>query len=91
MAQEGTVAQTPDELDAWISRHPNVQRSLQSGGYRAVFTAEDLLPLLQAMAVASDETKPRHSAKPAMSAPARVTILALVVAIAVGVLLGLLA
>jgi len=47
MLHEGTVAATPEELDAWITRRPEVREPLKAGGYGTAFTAEDLFPLLQ--------------------------------------------
>jgi hypothetical protein len=49
MDREGTVARTPDELEAWIDGEPEVRASLESGGYGTHFTAADLFPLLEAM------------------------------------------
>lgn len=47
MVQDKTIAQTPEELEAWIAGAPTVRDSLQSGGYGTAFTSQDLLPLLQ--------------------------------------------
>jgi hypothetical protein len=47
MDREGNVAQTPEELEAWIADEPEVRASLESGGYGTHFTAADLFPLLR--------------------------------------------
>lgn len=49
MVQEGTVARTPEELEEWVAREPQVRESLEAGGYGTHFTAADLFPLLEAM------------------------------------------
>ncbi|HEV2147718.1 MAG TPA: hypothetical protein VGR37_09980 [Longimicrobiaceae bacterium] len=46
MVQEGTIARTPEELDAWISERPDVREPLEKGGYGTAFTSHDLFPLL---------------------------------------------
>ena len=47
MVHDGSVAESPEELDAWISRAPEIHDSLRKGGYGGAFTADDLFPLLQ--------------------------------------------
>jgi hypothetical protein len=47
MLQEGTVAQTPEDLERWIAQRPEVRESLETGGYGTAFTADDLFPLLE--------------------------------------------
>jgi hypothetical protein len=47
MLLEGTVPATPEELDEWITRRPEVREPLKAGGYDTAFSAEDLFPLLQ--------------------------------------------
>ena len=47
MVRDRQIAQTPDELDSWISRAPNINESLGRAGYGTAFTADDLFPLLQ--------------------------------------------
>lgn len=47
MVRDGTVAETPEDLDAWIARAPDVRGPLEKGGYGSAFTAHDLFPLLQ--------------------------------------------
>lgn len=46
MSEEGTVAASPADLDEWLSRNPELQERLVSGGYGTDFTADDLYPLL---------------------------------------------
>jgi hypothetical protein len=45
----GTVARTPEELDAWILQAPDVREPLEHGGYTTEFTASDLFPLYEVM------------------------------------------
>lgn len=45
----GTVARTPDELDARISEAPDLRAPLEHGGYTTEFTAADLYPLYEVM------------------------------------------
>ncbi len=45
----GTVARTPEELEAWISQAPDVREPLEDGGYTTEFTAGDLFPLYEVM------------------------------------------
>lgn len=47
MVREGTVAHTPEQLEAWISERPEVREVLERGGYGREFTAHDLFPLLE--------------------------------------------
>lgn len=47
MVQEGTVAETPEQLDAWISQAPDARQALEAGGYGTAFSSDDLFPLLQ--------------------------------------------
>ena len=90
-AHEGAIAQTPDELEFWISENPEVRKSLELGGYNTKFTSHDLLPLIQAFlgqgsAAAPQAKRPHRSWKPAGLAG-----IALLVAILIGVLAGILA
>lgn len=47
----GTVAQTPEELEAWIAQAPDLREPLEHGGYTTEFTAGDLFPLYEVMVV----------------------------------------
>ena len=47
MVHDGDVAQTPEELDAWIASRPDVREVLDRDGYGTNFTANDLFPLFQ--------------------------------------------
>ena len=46
MSAEGTVPAAPAELDEWLTRNPDLQERLVTGGYGTKFTADDLYPLL---------------------------------------------
>ena len=71
MVDDGNVAQTPEELDAWIASRPDVREVLDRDGYGTNFTAEDLFPLFQIFVAkaggqvapvgAADEPAPRSS------------------------------
>jgi hypothetical protein len=64
MVQEGSVAQTPAELEAWIARDADVREPLVHGGYGEAFTAEDLFPLLQASVQKAGGPAPAAAAAP---------------------------
>ena len=51
MVRDRQIAQTPEELDSWISRAPNIKESLDGAGYGTAFTSDDLFPLLQVFVV----------------------------------------
>jgi hypothetical protein len=55
----GTVARTPEELDAWIQQAPDVREPLERGGYTTEFTASDLFS-----AVRGDGGKGRRPGAP---------------------------
>jgi hypothetical protein len=67
MVREGTIARTPEELEAWIARTPDVQRPLEEGGYHTAFTAHDLFPLLQVFVVKAGGPAPEADAPPRSS------------------------
>jgi hypothetical protein len=64
MVREGTIARTPEELDAWISRTPEARQSLESGGFGSEFTSHDLLPLLEVFVVQAGGSAPKPEAAP---------------------------
>ncbi len=47
MVRDGTVPETPEQLDAWIANSPDARETLERDGYNTDFTADDLFPLLQ--------------------------------------------
>jgi hypothetical protein len=67
MIDDGMVAETPEQLDTWISKAPEVRESLVKGGYGSAFTADDLFPLLDSIvaqargSASSDESRPASS------------------------------
>jgi hypothetical protein len=63
----GTVAGTPEELDAWILQAPDVREPLERGGYTTEFTASDLFPLYEVMVQKAGGPAPRAAA----AAPSR--------------------
>lgn len=63
MVRDGTVAQTPEELDTWIANTPEARETLETDGYGTDFTADDLFPLFQALvAKAGGQVAPVRSA-----------------------------
>lgn len=58
MISDGSVATTPEQLDAWISQRPDVRESLVKGGYGKAFTSHDLFPLLQVFLGAAGQPAP---------------------------------
>jgi hypothetical protein len=86
----GTVARTPEELDAWILQAPDVREPLEHGGYTTEFTATDLFPLYEVMVEKAGGPAPRAAAAAASGTRWSVGKLAAVaIAIAVIVLLVL--
>jgi hypothetical protein len=86
----GTIAHTPEELDAWIARAPDVREPLEHGGYTTEFTAADLFPLYAVMVEKAGGPSP--GAAPDVPPLARWSagkLLAIAVAIAVVVALVL--
>jgi hypothetical protein len=55
----GTVARTPEELDAWILQAPDFREPLERGGYTTEFTASDLFPLYEVMVQKAGGPAPR--------------------------------
>lgn len=91
MAEEGALVQSPAELDDWISRRPEVKAPLEADGYGSAFNAADLLPLLEAMAGRPRETAAPPPAPSRMQRPALLAGGALIVAVLLGAIIGLLA
>ena len=67
MVHDASIAQTPEQLDAWISESPEVRESLQKGGYNTEFTSHDLFPLLQVFVVQAGGPAPKVDAPPPSS------------------------
>jgi hypothetical protein len=92
MVADATIAETPEQLDEWISQEPGVRAALERGGYNSAFTSRDLLPLLQVFIVKAGGSPP-DSAVPPPSARYRwmlgllflVAIILLGIAVATGV------
>lgn len=69
MVRDGNVAQTPEELDAWIADTPDAREIFERDGYNRDFTAHDVFPLLQVfVAQAGGQVAPTG---PADEPPAR--------------------
>ena len=91
MAREGSVPDTQEELDAWISAAPEAREPLVRGGYGRDFGADDLLPLLHVFAGRS-EGPARPAVPPARTSRSLVlpalVFLAVLVVVAVAVWVG---
>jgi hypothetical protein len=64
MVGDGTIAETPEQLGAWIEGRPEVKESLEMDGYGTEFTADDLFPLLQVFIVQAGGPAPQVDAPP---------------------------
>lgn len=92
MVQQGTITQTPEELDRWVTEHPDVREPLEEGGYGQAFGAGDLLPLLHVFVAQAGGPAPEAEAPPPSSN--RKWLVAMVVGVAllgIAVALGVLA
>jgi hypothetical protein len=79
--RDGSVAGTPEELDAWILQAPDVREPLERGGYTTEFTAADLFPLYEVMVEKAGGAVPRAAEA---AAPSRTWwILGMIAAVAV--------
>jgi hypothetical protein len=85
MVRDGTVPQTPEELDAWIAGEPDVREPLVHGGYGDRFNAEDLFPLLQGSVQKAGGPPPEAAVAPPASG--RRWPVGLLIALVVAVLL----
>lgn len=47
MIHAGTVAASPEALEAWIARTDDLREKLTNDGYGSAFAADDLFPLFQ--------------------------------------------
>lgn len=89
MVGDGTIARTPEELDAWIARAPDARGPLENGGYGTQFTADDLFPLLQVFVTQAGgpaptpDAPPRPSSRPFLVAAALAAVVILVVIVVV--------
>lgn len=91
MVRQGQIARTAEQLDVWVSEHPDVARPLMKGGYGRAFDANDLFPLLEVFltqegARAPDAEARQHSTNRKRIAAAVLALLVLGAAIAAVVL-----
>ena len=87
MVRDGEIARTPEDLDVWIAKAPEVRESLENGGYGREFTAHDLFPLLQVMVAQAGGPAPEPDAPPRSST--RPWLVGLVLALLVLLLIAL--
>ena len=66
MVHAGTVAESPEVLEAWIARTDDVRERLTQGGYGSAFDAGDLFPLFRGFVA-----KATAAAPPARSSTGR--------------------
>ena len=90
MVGDGTIARTPQELDAWIAGAPDVREPLENGGYGREFTADDLFPLLQVFVMQAGGPAPRPDAPPRPSMRPFLVAAALAAAVIIVVIMVLL-
>lgn len=58
MIHAGAVAESPEELGAWIERTDDVRQRLTNGGYGSAFAADDLFPLFRGFVAKATTSKP---------------------------------
>lgn len=90
--RDGTVARTPEELDAWIAQAPDVREPLERGGYTTEFTASDLFPLYAVMVEKAGGPAPQAEAddpSPARWGMGKLVAIALVIAALIVLVLAL--
>jgi hypothetical protein len=87
----GTVARTPEELEAWISQAPDLREPLEHGGYTNDFTASDLFPLYEVMVVHAGGPARAEAAAPARTRwrVGKLAAIALATAVVVALVLAL--
>lgn len=91
MVEEGEIATTPGELDAWLAERPDARKPLVAGGYGQVFTADDLFPLLQVFLVQAGGPAPPDDAPPASSTGAwRMGALVILAVVLIGIAVAVL-
>jgi hypothetical protein len=84
--EEGSVAQTPEELEAWIDQAPEARQTLEGGGYHTEFTAHDLFPLYEVFVVKAGGAPARVEAPPPATNRPWVVVMVMVVAVVLVVL-----
>lgn len=91
MAEDGTVAETPEQLEAWLAERPEFRGALERGGYGTAFTSGDLFPLLQVF-LGRSGVLPSATERPVQASRPRwitgLILLLLLIVITVIVLLG---
>jgi hypothetical protein len=88
MVHDGTVARTPQQLDAWIAQAPEFREPLERGGYGTHFTSGDLFPLLEVFVAKAGASAPAAAAPARRSWNPWVVGLVLLLAVAVLVVIG---
>lgn len=87
MVHAGTVAASPEELEAWIARTDDIRDRLTAGGYGSEFTAGDLFPLFQGSVARATAAAPSASRSGAgRSRWLWIGLIVIVVAIVAGVI-----
>jgi len=79
----GTVAVTPEELDAWIQQAPDLREPLERGGYTTEFTSGDLFPLYEVMVQQAGGSAATAAPSRTLWSAGRLAAAALVIAVVV--------
>lgn len=89
MVHAGTIAASPEELEAWIARTDDVRERLTSGGYGSEFVADDLFPLFQSfVAKATAAAATRAPARAGLPRWVRIGAIVVGVAVLVGLIVA---
>lgn len=88
MVRDGDIARTPEDLEAWIAREPEVRETLENGGYGREFTAHDLFPLLQVMVAQAGGPAPEPDAPARSSTRPWLVGLVLLVLLVIALVIG---
>lgn len=63
MVHAGTVADSPEGLEAWIARTDDVRERLTQGGYGSAFDAGDLFPLFRGFVAKATAAPPARASR----------------------------
>jgi hypothetical protein len=87
MIHAGTVAESPEALDAWIARTDDLRATLTKGGYGSEFGSEDLFPLFAAFVAKA--TAARTPSPPPPSRPMWFWVAVIAAGVAIVIVIGM--